>query len=182
MNRKKVADDPSSWVARFASLIPPDGDILDVACGGGRHTRFFLDQGHRVVAVDVNASGVSDLAGHPLLEIIQTDLEHEGRPPFAGRRFGGVIVTNYLHRPLLADLVSAVAPGGVLIYETYAEGQQRFGRPANPDFLLRTGELLEMVKGKLRVVAFEDMVVDELRPAAIQRICAVRDRPEAPAT
>ena len=97
--------------------------------------------------------------------------------PLPGRTFGGVVVTNYLHRPLLENLVAAVAPGGVLIYETFAEGNEALGgRPRNPDFLLRHGELLDLVRGRLRVVAYEDVVLGEPNPAAIQRICAVRTR------
>jgi SAM-dependent methyltransferase len=173
--------------------------VLDLACGGGRHTRLFVEAGHPVTAVDVDLSNLGDLAAHPGVEPVQADLEG-GDPffrsgalrgasgfrsgalrgasgPLAGRAFGGVVVTNYLHRPLLEDLVAALAPGGVLIYETFAEGNERFGgRVTNPDFLLRHGELLDLVRGRLRVVAYEDVVVGEPKPAAVQRICAVRTR------
>lgn len=166
-------DEPSPWVVRFAPLVSRGGIVLDLACGNGRHTRFFLRLGHRVVAVDRDISRVADLADNRHVEILQIDLE-AGEPfPAPGRRFDGVVVTNYLHRPLLPDLVSAVAPGGVLIYETYARGNERFGPPKNPDFLLKPGELLELVRGKFRVVAYEDHIVEEPRPAAVQRICAV---------
>ncbi|HLF40854.1 MAG TPA: methyltransferase domain-containing protein [Acidimicrobiia bacterium] len=165
----------SSWVARFAPLVPAGGPVLDVACGGGRHTRFFLDRGHDVVAIDRDVSALDDVLGHPRLEVVEFDLE-AGRPfPFAGRHFAGVVVTNYLYRPLLPDLVSAVAPGGVLVYETFARGQERFGRPRRPDFLLEPGELLDAVRGALRVVAYEDVVVEDPGPAARQRLAAVRD-------
>jgi SAM-dependent methyltransferase len=167
-------DEPSPWVVRFAPLVLPGGAVLDVACGNGRHTRFFLQQGHQVVAVDRDVSGIDDLADDPRLEILEVDLE-AGEPfPPPGRRFDGVVVTNYLHRPLLPDLVSAVAPEGVLIYETYARGNERFGSPTNPNFLLERGELLEVVRDHLRVVAYEDLIVEEPKPAAVQRICAVR--------
>jgi SAM-dependent methyltransferase len=166
---------PSPWVVRFASLVPSGSDVLDVACGDGRHTRLFLERGNSVVAMDVDTSGISDLARHPNVEALQVDLEQGGPPPFEGRLFGGVVVTNYLYRPLMPALVGAVAPGGALIYETYARGQERFGRPTNPDFLLRPGELLDVVRGRLRVVAYEDVVVDEPKPTAVQRICAIRD-------
>lgn len=146
--------------------------MLDVACGGGRHTRFFRDRGHPVTAVDRDVSGIDDLAGHPGLEVVEVDLEN-GRPfQFRGRLFAGVVVSRYLHRPILPDIVAAVGPGGVLLYETFAEGQERFGRPTRPEFLLRPGELLEAVRGRLRVVAYEDIVVDGPPPAAVQRICA----------
>lgn len=166
-------DEPSPWVVRFAPLVPKGGTVLDVACGSGRHTRFFLLRGHQVVAVDRDVSGIADLADDPRVEILQVDLEADEPFPAPDRRFEGVVVTNYLHRPLLPDLVSAVAADGVLIYETYARGNERFGPPTNPDFLLEPGELLEVVRGKLQVVAYEDLVVSEPRPAALQRICAV---------
>jgi SAM-dependent methyltransferase len=150
--------------------------VLDLACGAGRHTRLFLARGHPVVAVDLDVSGIADLAGTLGLEVLRADLEGGAPFPLAGRRFEGVVVTNYLHRPILPDVVGAVAPGGVLIYETFARGQERFGLPTNPDFLLRPGELLEAVRGRLRVVAYEDVVLDDPRPAAVQRICAVRER------
>lgn len=135
-----------------------------------------LELGHPVVAVDIDLSGIADLAGHPRLETAQVDLE-DGRPfPLRGRSFAGLVVTNYLHRPILGDLVSAVALGGALIYETYARGNERFGLPTNPDFLLEPGELLEVVRGRLRVVAYEDLIVDDPSPAAVQRICAVAPR------
>ncbi|MFQ5774843.1 MAG: class I SAM-dependent methyltransferase [Kiloniellaceae bacterium] len=166
---------PSPWVVRFAGLVPRGGTVLDLACGGGRHTRYFLGRGHPVLAVDIDLSGIADLAGRPGLEAVQADLE-DGQPfPLAGRRFAGVVVTNYLFRPLFPALVAAVAPGGVLVYETFAKGNERFGKPRNPDHLLEPGELLEAVRGALRVLAYEDLTVEEPRPAAVQRICAVNE-------
>jgi SAM-dependent methyltransferase len=164
---------PSPWVVRFAPSIPPGGQVLDLACGGGRHTRLLLSLGHRVLAVDRDLSGISDLDDERL-ERIETDLEDGGALPFLERRLTGVVVTNYLHRPLLDRLVAAVAPDGLLIYETFAVGHERFGPPTNPDFLLQPGELLRLTRGRLHVLAFEDVVVDEPRPAAVQRIAAVR--------
>ncbi len=163
---------PSAWVRRFASLVPAEGPVLDLACGAGRHSRLFLEAGHPVTAVDIAVTGLADLADQRHLEIIEADLE-DGQPfPLAGRRFAGVVVTNYLHRPLLPALVDAVIPGGVLIYETFARGNERFGRPRNPDHLLMPGELLAAVKDRLRVLAYEDLVTEDPRPAAVQRICA----------
>jgi SAM-dependent methyltransferase len=152
--------------------------VLDVASGRGRHARLFLRRGHRVVAVDRDTSGLAHLIGHPDLEVIEADLEDGRSFPFAGRTFDGVVVTNYLYRPILADLVAAVALDGILIYETYARGHERFGRPTNPEFLLEPGELLQTVRGRLEVIAYEDATVDEPRPARLQRICARRTRGE----
>jgi SAM-dependent methyltransferase len=168
------ADEPSAWVLRFASLVPVGGAVLDLAAGGGRHARLFRGRGHPVTAVDRDAGGLADLRGDPGVEIIEQDLEDGSPFPFKGREFAGVVVTNYLHRPILADIVAVVAPGGALIYETFARGQERFGRPGNPDFLLKPGELLDAVRGSLRVAAYEDLIVDDPDPRAIQRIAAVR--------
>ena len=165
--------DPSPWVVRFAGLVSGGGDVLDVACGSGRHTRLFLERGHRVVAIDRDLSGIADLAEHPRLERVEADLEDEGPFPLSGRSFAAVVVANYLHRPLLPSLVDAVDATGVFVYETFSVGNERFGRPRNPDFLLRPGELLDAVRGRLRVIAYEDVVVDRPSPAAIQRVCAV---------
>jgi len=165
---------PSAWVTRFGASVAPGGEVLDVACGGGRHTRWFLDRGHSVVAIDRDLSGVADL-GVRGVELVEFDLEVGAPLPTAGRTFAAVIVTNYLWRPILDDLVRAVAPGGWLLYETFARGNERFGHPTNPDFLLRPGELLELARAHaLHVVAYEDVVVDVPRPAAVQRLAASR--------
>ena len=166
---------PSDWVLRFAERIPAGGAILDLACGGGRHSRLFLQRGHRVLAVDRDLSGLADLRDRPDLELLETDLEDGSPFPLQGRLFEGVIVTNYLFRPLLEPLVTAVAPGGLLIYETFARGNEAFGRPRNPDFLLQPGELLEAVRGRLRVLVYEDLVLERPYPRAVQRICAIRE-------
>ena len=139
------------------------------AAGGGRHTRLFLGRGHAVTAVDKDASRVEAPA-----TIVTADLEADPWP-LGEARFASVVVTNYLHRPLFPDILRALAPDGVLIYETFAIGNERFGRPSNPDFLLRHGELLEMAaEGGLRVLAYEDLEVGEPRPACVQRLCAIR--------
>jgi SAM-dependent methyltransferase len=163
---------PSPWVLRFAGLVAAGGTVLDVAAGGGRHARLFLARGHAVVAVDRD---VTRLESAPGLGIVRADLE-SGPWPFEGRVFAGIIVTHYLHRPLMPRLLAALAPGGALIYETYAKGNERFGRPRDPDFLLRRGELLEVARaGELTVIAYEDVTVAEPRPSTIQRIAAVRE-------
>lgn len=170
---------PSPWIVRFLALAPTGGRILDLAAGGGRHTRLARARGFMVTAVDRDVSGLADLCADPALEIVAADLE--AAPwPFAGRRFEGVIVTNYLHRPLLPLLAAAVAENGVLIYETFALGNEAYGKPSNPDFLLAPGELLEAVKGALTVVAYEHGTVDAPRPAVIQRIAAVRTEGAVP--
>ena len=167
--------EPSAWVLRWAELIPPGGLVLDVACGAGRHTRALLDRGLRVLAVDRDVTGIADLAGRSGLTTRQADLEASDPPRELAGPFAAIVVTNYLHRPLLGPLLAALAPGGVLIYETFAAGQERFGRPRSPEHLLQPGELLETVRGHLRVVAYEDVRVGSPPSAAVQRICALRN-------
>jgi SAM-dependent methyltransferase len=164
---------PSAWIVRWCDRISVRGDVLDVACGPGRHARLLARRGHRVHAVDRDAAAIDALRGQANVDALQADIEL-GAWPYAGGAFAGIVVTNYLHRPLLPVLVDALAPGGVLLYETFAQGNERFGRPSNPDFLLRPGELLEVVRGKLRVIAYEDLQVEEPKPAMVQRICAQR--------
>ena len=165
----------SAWVLRFAPLVASNGTVLDVATGTGRHARCFLDQGHRVVAVDRYNAGIVDLLGRDDFEFVDADLENGGPWPLGDRRFASVIVTNYLHRPLFPALIDALAPGGILIYETFASGNERFGRPSNPDFLLRPGELLAAVEDRLQVIDYEHGEIAEPRPAVVQRIAAVND-------
>jgi SAM-dependent methyltransferase len=174
MNKTIAA--PSSWVVRFAGEPAPGCRVLDLACGAGRHTRFFLDRGTRVTAVDINLSRLGDLAAHPRLEAIAADLEGPEAWPLDERRFDVVVVVNYLWRPLLPAIIAAVAPGGRLIYETFARGNEKFGRPSNPDFLLEPGELFEAVRGELCVMAYEHGETNRPKPAVKQRICAIRER------
>ena len=165
---------PSAWVARWADRIPAGGRVLDVACGKGRHSRFFAARGHPVEAVDRDAALLAELAGNPGITTRCADLER-GPWPYAGDWFAGIVVANYLHRPLFRYLLAAVGPDGVLIYETFAAGNERYGRPSNPAFLLQPGELLDIVRGKLRVIAYEDLAVTDPKPAMVQRIVAIRD-------
>lgn len=164
---------PSPWVVRFASLVADAGRVLDVACGAGRHARFFAANGHAVDAVDRDVGGFVDVPA--AVHLRQADLEADPWP-YTGEMFAGVIVTNYLHRSLLATLIASVAPAGAFIYETFAAGNEQYGRPSRPDFLLQPGELLEAVRGQLQVIAFEDIYVDSPKPAKMQRIAAVRGK------
>jgi len=176
-------DQPSPWVARFLPPDPAGGRVLDLAAGGGRHTRLARARGWAVTAVDIEVAGLAAFANDAAVEILAADLENAPWPlggrRFGARGFGAVIVTNYLHRPLLPLLVAAVAAGGTLIYETFARGNEAFGKPSNPNFLLAPGELLETVRGQLTVVAYEHGKVEAPRAAVIQRIAAVRAMPGA---
>lgn len=163
---------PSSWVTRFAPLVATGGEVLDYACGGGRHARWLAQRGFRVEAVDRDGVALELLSGVPRLRTLQADLE-QGAWPYEGRRFDAVIVTNYLYRPRFNDLLGLLGPGGVLIYETFMAGNERFGKPSNPEFLLAPHELLQRLPSGWTVVAFEQGETAQPRPAAIQRICAV---------
>lgn len=165
-------DVPSAWVERFAPLIPVNGSVLDLACGCGRHSRHLASLGLRVTAVDRDPEAIAALQGTPNVTTAIADLE-DGPWPYADHRFDAVVVTNYLWRPLLSLVLDVLDPGGVLLYETFAVGNERFGRPSNPDFLLRPGELLELVRGRLTVIAYEDLCVQVPKPARVQRICAI---------
>ena len=167
------ADGPSDWVRRWSHLLAPGAAVLDVACGSGRHVHWFAQRGCRVTGVDRNATALAPL--HGLGELVTADIERDAWP-LAARQFDAVIVTNYLWRPLLPMLIASVAPGGVLIYETFAVGQQTIGKPSNPDFLLQPGELLSATQG-LRVVAFEDGFTSAPE-RFVQRIVAVRPQPD----
>lgn len=174
-------DGASPWVARFIDLIPAGGEVLDLACGGGRHARLLAAHDHPVLAVDRNAESLALAAGTGVTTL-QLDLEANGDDgkahdtwPFAVNRFAGIVVTNYLHRPLWPQLVASLAVGGMLIYETFAQGNEQFGKPSNPAFLLTRGELLQVAQNHgLQIVAFEDGYVDIPKPAMVQRICAVK--------
>jgi SAM-dependent methyltransferase len=162
---------PSLWVKRFLPLIKPNGLVLDLAAGNGRHSRLLRDSGFAVCAVDWDTTALLALAG-PCCEVRQVDLEADDRWQL-GDGYDGIVVTNYLHRALLPAIARALAPGGVLIYETFARGNENFGPPRNPDFLLRPGELLAAFTA-LTVVAFEQGEVSVPRRAVIQRLAAVR--------
>ena len=169
------AEPPSAWVKRWSHLVKPQGTVLDVACGHGRHAIYFHQLNHRLTLLDRAQAAIDSIAieAH-LCEKLVADIENEPWP-LAGRQFDAVVVTNYLWRPLMPTLLASLAPGGVLIYETFAQGNETVGKPSRPDFLLRTAELLDTCKD-LRIVAFEDGFIqsaDGQTPRFVQRIAAV---------
>jgi SAM-dependent methyltransferase len=165
---------PSPWIVRWAGAIAPHGTVLDLACGSGRHVRYLTARGLRVTAVDRDQAALAQLHG-VAAEVIAADLE--AAPwPLPGRRFDAVVVTNYLWRALLPDIVASVAESGLLLYETFALGQERIGRPSNPDFLLRPGELLGIAPD-LRVIAYEDGMA-HAPERRVQRLAAWRFGPD----
>lgn len=176
---------PSAWVRRWSHLVPERGSVLDVACGHGRHLRWFAGRGHAVTGVDrapQALDALADLARDHGAQLVLADLENAPWPLAehgAPREYQGVVVTNYLWRPLLPTIVASVAPGGVLLYETFALGNASVGKPSRPDFLLRPGELLQVCRG-LRIVAFEDGFCEN-PDRFVQRIAAVRAPPRSAA-
>lgn len=168
-----INENPSLWVKRFAPSIEPGGRVLDLACGRGRHARWLAEQGWLVEAVDRDASALGELEGVAGVVGRLADLER-GPWPYHGAVFDGIIVTHYLYRPLLPLLINALEVNGVLIYETFMVGNERFGSPSNPAYLLRRGELLDTLGRRLTVVGFEQGEVTEPKPAVLQRICVTR--------
>ncbi len=169
-----MADDargvPLPWIVQWAGLVPPDATVLDLAAGRGRHALFFAERGHKVVAVDRD---IGRLPMHPGIEPLAADLEDGSPWPLRDQRFGAVVVANYLHRPLMPALIEAVAPGGVLLHQTFMAGNERFGKPSRPEFLLQDGELLELVRGRFSVIAYEARLISDPM-AMVQRIAARR--------
>ena len=161
---------PSDWITRWAHLAAPGASVLDVACGSGRHLRWWAQRGHPVTGVDRDARALAGLSA--MGEIITADLEDSGPWPLGERQFGVVVVTNYLWRPRLERILAAVAPGGLLLYETFSRRQADIGRPSRPEFLLAPGELLRVCTA-LEIVAFEDVELDAPR-RFVQRIAARR--------
>ncbi len=165
--------DASPWVRRFAAAIPADGVVLDLACGAGRHSALLASLGYRILAVDQDISAIEPLKS----DFIQAQkLDLEGSIwPLHGQQFSAIVATNYLYRPFLDELPKMLSEGGVLIYETFADGNAEFGKPSNPNFLLNSGELLALAqRSGLTVIAYEDIYLDQPKPAMVQRICAVK--------
>lgn len=169
-----MSEKSSLWVERFLPHIKSGGDVLDLACGRGRHSLLLQAAGYRVEAVDRDADALAEISAKaPGISARAADLEGDSWP-YHGRRFDAIVVTNYLFRPLFPHLLEALAANGVLIYETFMLGNERYGKPSNPEFLLRPGELLDVVRGRLTVVAFEQGEVATPRPAVVQRLCATK--------
>ncbi len=167
---------PSPWITRWADGLPPGARVLDLACGRGRHARWLAAQGLQVTALDRDAEALAGLAGQPGVEPLQADVE-DGAWPLGGVAFDAIVVTNYLWRPLWPVLLASLAPGGLWLHETFAQGHEALGRPSRPDFLLRPGELLAVAASAgLQVLAYEDGLLDG-PPRRIQRIAAARPAP-----
>ncbi len=167
-----TSNKPSLWVTKCSKLLQVESKVLDLACGSGRHARYLADRGHFVTAVDKDIESLTDCDTINRINVIEFDLE-VGAWPFSEDKFDGIIVTNYLHRPTMPHIVEGLSDSGVLIYETFMVGNESFGRPSNPDFLLRTNELIDVVREKLQVVMYEAGPVTLPKPAYVQRICAV---------
>lgn len=167
---------PSAWVVRFAPLIAPAGRVLDLACGYGRHARYLAAMGHRVLAIDRDEVALSTLSSVERIDILPFDLELGDAArtlPFRDQTFDAIVVSHYLYRPLFPHLCAALDSRGVLIYETFARGNEAYGRPSNPDFLLEPNELLDRFAASMRVIAFEQGIANVPPDAVIQRICAI---------
>ena len=172
-NPHDVILNASPWVKRFSPFIPQGGVVLDLACGSGRHSQLLARTGYQVLAVDQDVSAIESLK-NPFITSKRLNLE-EANWPLGGSEFSGIVVTNYLYRPHLDQLPKMLQEGGVLIYETFALGNGDFGKPSNPNFLLNPGELLAFAsRHQLKVLAYEDIYVDQPKAAMVQRLCAVK--------
>ena len=169
-----MQESPSSWIVKFAPLIKSQGLVLDLACGSGRHAKWLAQQGYQVDALDRDPIATSSMQGIDGIRIQQTDLE-TAEPPSFEHSYDGIIVSRYLHRPLLTSLATILKPGGILIYETFMRGNERYGKPSNPDFLLMPDELMNTYSPLLNVISFEQGEVVEPKPAILQRICAQKN-------
>ncbi len=166
-------EQPSPWIVKYAPLIPKQGRVLDLACGYGRHAIWLAEQGYRVDAINRDTKAVSDLSGLDNVNVLMIDLETSHWPQ-SDQRYDGLVVSRYLYRPLLPVLATMLNPGGVLIYETFMVGNERYGKPSNPNYLLRQNELLEIYSPLLKIISFEQGEEHQPRPAVMQRICASR--------
>lgn len=175
LNEIPLTIPPSRWVERHCGLMAKGGKVLDLACGSGRHARLLAGQGFAVLAVDRNLEAILKLRNVPGITATQLDLEGDAWP-LAGQTFDGIVVTNYLWRPRLSEVLAMLAPGGVLIYETFMLGNEAYGKPSSPAFLLRPGELREVMQAAgLREIAFEEGYTASPKPTMRQAICAIRE-------
>jgi len=174
MTGQILIEPPSPWIVKYAPLIPKNGRVLDLACGNGRHAIWLAKQGYQVDALDRDAQALANMARMDNINALIVDLE-AGDWPDSGLRYDGIIVSRYLYRPLLARLAELLYPGGILIYETFMAGNERYGKPSNPDFLLLPNELLETYSPLLSIIAFEQGEVKTPRLAVMQRICAKKN-------
>ena len=163
---------PSTWVKKCSELLRPGSTILDLACGSGRHANYLAAQGHDITALDKSSEALAKISSSIGIHPFEFDLE-TGSWPFSERKFDAIVVTNYLYRPIMQNIVDALYPSGILIYETFMSGNERYGRPSSPDFLLRPNELIDLVHKKLEILLYEAGRVNYPKPALIQRICAV---------
>ena len=164
---------PLEWITRFAPLVKSGGTVLDLACGNGRHTHYLAGLGYEVTALDRDLSGIGATETADRIELIKADLEDDNPWPLGSRKFDGVIVTNYLYRPIFPAIIDALEEEGALIYETFSLGNEEYGRPSNPNYLLKPTELLSVCTNRLRVIAYEEGVLKTPSPAVKQRVCAV---------
>ena len=162
----------SDWVGRFYSQIPKNGLILDLAGGSGRHTRFLAQKGFKLILLDNQIAKAKDLQNVENIELMEYNLENGNSLPFLTKSFKGIVVTNYLYRPIFPQLICLLDDGGVLIYETFAVGHEKYGRPTNPDFLLKSGELISRISPQMRIIAYEECLITRPAKAYVQRIAA----------
>ena len=165
----------SAWVRRFYDQIPKTGLILDLAGGSGRHTRFLTQKGFKLLLLDNDIAKAKDLQGVENIVLMEYDLEDGSTLPFPKSSFQGVVVTNYLYRPIFPQLLNLLDDGGILIYETFAVGNEKYGRPTNPDYLLKSGELISLVSSQMRIIAYEECLVGRPAKAYVQRITAAKN-------
>jgi len=161
--------EPSSWVIKYANYVPKNSKVLDLACGMGRHTQLFMGRGCHVTAVDIDTQGLQEFANSPNCQIVEMDIE-QSEDWLLSQDFNCIVVTNYLHRPIMKHLANALAPEGILIYQTFMSGNEKFGKPSNPDFLLKKDELMETFEDELEVIAFSQGLTS--KPSMMQQICA----------
>ena len=165
--------EPNKWVECYSSLIPFGKGVLDLACGSGRHTGMLLNNGYQVTAVDIDTTLVKQNFSNKKLNIVKCDLETLSSWPFGKNSFLGIIVVNYLHRPLYSRIMESLEEGGVLIYQTFADGNSRYGKPKNPDYLLKRGEL-KTVFGGMRIISYQHGYLSYPSQSVVQRICCIK--------